>query len=203
MTGTLSAATYYGDGSQLVGCTGAYLPLAGGTMAGNINMGNNDITAAGLFQSNGSIVAATFVDTPQVNPPKTSVLNILNGNAGFDININAYADDVTISGDQLFANVNTLSARSAFYAGTVYTNAFVYNSNTADVTFDCADAYKYNFQGLGGAIFEGGVTGTGSSYFNGGLTADNVTVSGHVNASGGFVVENRTDDPASPITGQM
>jgi hypothetical protein len=52
------ADTLYGDGSNLTGITATdntKLPLAGGTMSGDIAMGNNDITGVKFIQANGNV----------------------------------------------------------------------------------------------------------------------------------------------------
>jgi len=50
----LAAATANGDALKYEQLIGAYLPLAGGTMSGNIVMGDNDITGANDIQATAS-----------------------------------------------------------------------------------------------------------------------------------------------------
>lgn len=69
----VTGTNFLWNGQQVatVGAPGAYLPLAGGTMAGDINMNTHDVTNAGDLTFNGDIqIGKTIV----VSNPSTNIL---------------------------------------------------------------------------------------------------------------------------------
>ena len=76
MVGYSSASKYYGDGSGLTGVSGTdnnKLPLAGGTMSGDLTMGGKNIYSASTITATGDITAARY----QING--STVLAVLPG----------------------------------------------------------------------------------------------------------------------------
>ncbi len=86
IVGFASATKYYGDGSGLTSISASdatKLPLAGGTMSGDIYMGANDLYAVSTITATGDITAARY----QING--STVLAILPGADSLGIGVNA------------------------------------------------------------------------------------------------------------------
>ena len=119
---------------------GNKLPLAGGTMSGNIAMGNNNITGVGTPSANDHAATKGYVDTA-ASTAQTNAEDYADGLASnYDAagsaataqsNAEGYADDIVgnlISGDTAFTAVNVNSVAGIWAATTTVVSP---STNTA------------------------------------------------------------------------
>ncbi len=94
----LNQLEYY-DGAwiQVEGSAGIYLPLAGGTMSGNINMGTHDITNAGLIAATTLDIGSSVVVDEVIDDD--SMATATDTNIPTSESVKAYVD--TTTGDYL------------------------------------------------------------------------------------------------------
>lgn len=110
-TGVMMAAKFIGDGSALAGVSATdntKLPLAGGTMAGDITMGGNDLYAVSTITVTGDITAARY----QI--AGSNVLAVLPGTGSLGVGGNAGRLNVGSS--------NSFLGYSAGYSNTTGSN---------------------------------------------------------------------------------
>lgn len=111
---SVTASAFFGDGSHLSGISGVYLPLAGGTMTGGLNLTNVPVTLTG---ANGNVVSAASVTASGLFGKSGSVTNTMTaGSFAGDGSALTYSGSqanaipfVTTAGSTLSFNANFLS----------------------------------------------------------------------------------------------
>ena len=170
---TSLTGTWYGDGSGLTGI------VAGAGSYLPLSGGTLTGPVTGGYMSLTSLSASSLSGNG-TGIPHSSLSGILNNDHI------QYALSSSLSSYALTSSLSSYSLTSHIHTQYTLTSDMVSYSLTSHV---------HNYLPLSG----GSVTGL--SYFTAGLSAN--SISGYINSNAGFVLENRTSDPGSPVIGQI
>ncbi len=149
IVGFSSAAKYYGDGSALTGISATdatKLPLAGGSMAGDLNMAAHNLYAVSTVTASGAITAGYY----QIGG--STVLAVLSGNGNVALGFNAGTSN--LGNENSFigtgaGSANTSGAQNSF----VGNGAGIANVSGSQNSFMGFQAGFYNYSGGNNTLF--------------------------------------------------